>query len=102
MTFPPLARVRQSIPQPRVDDVPGTIRRLILGSRLRERVKPGGTIAVGIGSRGVHAIDLVARTIVSTLREMGYKPFIVAAMGSHGGADRRRPAQSFGRLRRDG
>ena len=86
MTFPPLARVRQSIPQPRVDDVPGTIRRLILGSRLRERVKPGGTIAVGIGSRGVHAIDLVARTIVSTLREMGYKPFIVAAMGSHGGA----------------
>ena len=86
MTFPPLAHVRQSIPQPRVDDVPGTIRRLILGSRLRERVKPGGTIAVGIGSRGVHAIDLVARTIVDTLREMGYKPFIVAAMGSHGGA----------------
>ncbi len=86
MNFPPLARVRQSIPQPRVEDVPGTVRRLIQGSRLRERVKPGGTIAVGIGSRGVHAIDLVARTIVDTLREMGYRPFIVAAMGSHGGA----------------
>ena len=41
MIFPPLARVRQSIPQPRVDDVPGTIRRLILGSRLRERVAAG-------------------------------------------------------------
>lgn len=86
MAYPPLARVRQSIPQPRLDDVPGTIRRLILGSRLRERIKAGGTIAVGIGSRGVHGIDLVARTIVDTLREMGYKPFIVAAMGSHGGA----------------
>ena len=86
MTFPPLARVRQSIPQPRVDDVPGTVRRLIKGSRLRERVKPGGTIAVGIGSRGVHAIDVVARAIVDTLREMDYRPFIVAAMGSHGGA----------------
>jgi Lactate racemase N-terminal domain len=86
MTFPPLARVRQAIPQPRVADVPGTIRRLILGSRLRARVKPGGTIAVGIGSRGVHAIDLVGRTIVGTLLELGYKPFIVAAMGSHGGA----------------
>ena len=68
MTFPPMALVRQSIPQPRVDDVPGTIRRLIKGSRLRERVKPGGTIAVGIGSRGVHAIDLVARTIVDSLQ----------------------------------
>jgi hypothetical protein len=81
-----LARVRQSIPQPRINDVPGTIRRAILESRLRERVRPGGTIAVGIGSRGVHAIDLVARTIVDTLREMAYQPFIVAAMGSHGGA----------------
>ena len=46
----------------------------------------GGTIAVGIGSRGVSGIAVVARTTVDTLREMGYKPFIVAAMGSHGGA----------------
>jgi Lactate racemase N-terminal domain len=86
MVFPPLARVRQSIPQPRLDDVTATIGRLIRGSHLRERVAPGGTIAVGIGSRGVHGIDLVARTIVDTLRDMSYKPFIVAAMGSHGGA----------------
>ncbi len=86
MIFPPLARVRQSIPQPKVEDVPGTVRKLIRSSRLRERVKPGGTIAVGIGSRGIHGIDRVARAIVDTLREMGYKPFIVAAMGSHGGA----------------
>ncbi len=86
MIFPPLARVRQSIPQPRLDDVPGTVRRLIQTSRLRERVAPGGTIAVGIGSRGVHGIARVARTIVDTLHEMRYRPFIVAAMGSHGGA----------------
>ena len=56
MTFPPLARVRQSIPQPHVDDIPGTVRRLILESRLRERVPAGGTIAVGVGSRGITAI----------------------------------------------
>ncbi len=86
MSLPPLARVRQSIPQPRLDDVPGTVRRLILSSRLRERVAPGGTIAVGIGSRGIGGIGQVAKTIVVTLREMGYKPFVVAAMGSHGGA----------------
>ncbi|HKI19508.1 MAG TPA: lactate racemase domain-containing protein, partial [Isosphaeraceae bacterium] len=86
MSLPPLARVRQSIPQPLVADVPATVRRLILASRLGERVAPGGTIAVGIGSRGVHGIDLVAKTIVNTLLTMDYKPFIVAAMGSHGGA----------------
>jgi len=86
MVFPPLARVRQSIPQPTVEDVPGTVRQLIRSSRLRERVKPGGTIAVGIGSRGINGIAVVAKAIVDTLAEMAYKPFIVAAMGSHGGA----------------
>jgi hypothetical protein len=86
MTLPPLARIRQSIPQPEVRDVPGTIRHLIRASRLRERVAPGGTIAVGIGSRGIHGIATVAKAIVDTLQEMGYRPFIVAAMGSHGGA----------------
>jgi hypothetical protein len=86
MTLPPLARVRQSIPQPQVKDIPGTIRRLILESRLRERVPAGGTIAVGIGSRGIAGIAGMARAAVDTLKEMGYKPFIVAAMGTHGGA----------------
>ncbi len=70
----------------RVEDVPGTVKRLIETSRLRERVKPGGTIAVGIGSRGVNQIAVIARAIVDALKGMGYRPFVVAAMGSHGGA----------------
>jgi hypothetical protein len=86
MSFPPIARVRQSIPQPRLADIAGTVRRAILESRLRERVPAGGTIAVGCGSRGITAIPKVARAAVDTLKEMGYRPFIVAAMGSHGGA----------------
>jgi hypothetical protein len=86
MEFPPLARVRQSIPQPRLDDIPGTIDRLIRSSRFQERVRPGGTVAVGIGSRGIHGIAGIARAIVDTLLALGYQPFIVAAMGSHGGA----------------
>lgn len=86
MTFPPIARVRQSIPQPRLADISATVRKLILESRIRERVPAGGTIAVGCGSRGITAIPKVARATVDTLKEMGYRPFIVAAMGSHGGA----------------
>src|SRR5689334_15843280 len=88
MSFPPIARVRQAFPQPQVADVPGTVRRLILGSRLRERVPAGGTMAVGCGSRGITAIPTVARAAVDALKEMGFRPFIVAAMGSHGGATR--------------
>jgi hypothetical protein len=86
MSFPPIARVRQTIPQPRVADVPGTVRRVILESRIRERVKPGGRVAVGCGSRGITAIPAVARAAVDALKELGFRPFIVAAMGSHGGA----------------
>ena len=86
MSFPPIARVRQSVPQPRVADVPGTIRRLILESRLRERIKPGGRIALGIGSRGITVLPVATRAAVEALQQMGYRPYIVAAMGSHGGA----------------
>ena len=86
MSFPPLARVRQSVPQPRLADVPGTVRRLILESKIQERVKPGGIIAVGVGSRGITVIPVIAKATVDALKEMGFRPFIVAAMGSHGGA----------------
>ena len=59
---------------------------MIQESRLRERVAPGGTIAVGIGSRGITAIPRSPRRPSTRSKEMGYRPFIVAAMGSHGGA----------------
>lgn len=86
MNFPPIARVRQSPPQPVVADVPGTVRRLILESRLRERLPAGARVAVGVGSRGIHAIQPVARAAIGALQALGFQPFVVAAMGSHGGA----------------
>jgi hypothetical protein len=49
------------------------------------RLKPGARVAVGVGSRGVDNIALMARTIVAELKAHGCEPFIIAAMGSHGG-----------------
>ena len=86
MDLPTIARVRQSIPQPRVEDVGGTVRRLIRESRIADRVPKGGTVAVGVGSRGIGTIATIARAAVVELEAMGFRPFIVAAMGSHGGA----------------
>ncbi len=86
MSVPPLARVRQSIPQPRVEDVAETVRGLILASRLQDRVPAGGRVAVGVGSRGITCIKVAARAAVDALKDMGFRPFVVAAMGSHGGA----------------
>jgi hypothetical protein len=86
MSFPSIARVRQTVPQQRIADLPGAVRRAIIESRLRTRVAAGGTIAIGVGSRGINSIAVMARAAVTTLEDMGYRPFIVAAMGSHGGA----------------
>src|SRR5262249_23036287 len=86
MTFPPLALVKQSVPQPTLPDVASPIKKSILESRIRDRVPAGGTVAIGVGSRGIKGIAVMARAAADTLKELGFRPFIVAAMGSHGGA----------------
>ena len=85
MEFPPIARVRQSARQPEVADVPRAVAGAILGSRIGRRVRPGGTVAVTVGSRGIAGIDRIARAAVGALKELGFRPIVVAAMGSHGG-----------------
>jgi hypothetical protein len=52
-----------------------------------ERVKPGGSVAITAGSREIDQIALVLRTVARAVKEAGGRPFIVPAMGSHGGAD---------------
>ncbi len=45
---------------------------------------PTGTVAIGVGSRGVARIDEVVAALVEVLKEAGARPFVVPAMGSHG------------------
>ena len=79
--FPPIARVRQSFEQPEVADVPGAVARAIRESRIGGRVKPGGSVALTLGSRGIAGIDRIARAAVDALKGLGLAPFAVAAMG---------------------
>jgi hypothetical protein len=78
--------VRQTAPQPAIGDIPGEVRRQWLTSKTAKRIKPGMRIAVGCGSRGIANILTLAKATVDALKELGAKPFVVAAMGSHGGA----------------
>ena len=84
--FPPIARVTQTFDQPTVANVPGAIGRALVESRIGSRLKPGSSVALTVGSRGIAGIDKIARAAVDALRGLGFKPFIVAAMGSHGGS----------------
>jgi len=88
MEFPKVARIVRRFEGPTVADVEGTVKQEIRGlaETGKLRVKPGARIAVAVGSRGVADIQLITKTTVAVLRELGADPFIVPAMGSHGGA----------------
>lgn len=81
-----LLEVRQTFDGPRVDDLVGATRRALEASGLLARINAGDSVAVGVGSRGIANIVTIARAAVDRLKEHAARPFIVAAMGSHGGA----------------
>jgi hypothetical protein len=85
LVVPTLHEVRLAIPNPEpVADVAEAARTAVT-SALRSSVTPGMTVAVGGGSRGLtQRVDLLRGT-VRGLRELGAEPFVVPAMGSHGG-----------------
>src|SRR3990172_650833 len=86
MDFPPLARVRQQIPQPTIADIPAAVRDALRGSRVWSQLTPAARVAVAVGSRGIANLATIVRTCVDELRDMNFRPFVLAAMGSHGGA----------------
>lgn len=83
--FPRFARVEYDPPTPTVDDPASTARESLSDLSL-ESLSAGATIAVGVGSRGIHDLVPVTRAVVDGLDERGFEPVIVPAMGSHGGA----------------
>lgn len=83
--YPAIFRVRQTFESVRVDDVSGETLRELRRLDLGRRVKPGQSVAITAGSRGIANIHLVIQAIAQHVREIGGQPFIVPAMGSHGG-----------------
>lgn len=86
MAFPKVVKVQQDFPRPRVEDVEQALREQFEKEELASRVKPGMEIALTAGSRGIANINRILCSLVTLLKEAGAKPFIVPAMGSHGGA----------------
>lgn len=83
--LPRVVRVVQEFTTPGRCDVEGEIRRQIDTPGIARRI-PKGPVAVAVGSRGVGEIALITKAVVDALRRHGAQPFVVPAMGSHGGA----------------
>lgn len=86
MQIPPFGRVKRVLKQPAVADVPAAVRQSLRESRLSSRLQRGASVAVAVGSRGIANLVTIVDAAIREIEAMGFRPFIVAAMGSHGGA----------------
>lgn len=86
MALPKMARVRQHFDAPTLPDLRFTIREELDRIDVASIVRSGETVAITAGSRGVANIATAVKATVDYLKEIGAKPFVVPAMGSHGGA----------------
>jgi hypothetical protein len=85
MPYPRLVRLQQHFERPRVEDVPLAVTSALEKLSLERRIRPGQTVALTAGSRGIANIPIVLRSVAEFLKQLGARPFIVPAMGSHGG-----------------
>lgn len=85
---PKMFKTKQKFPRPRIEskDIPGIIFELLSEEKFSSQIKPGMRIAITAGSRGIANSDLTTKTIADFVKSRGGKPFVVPAMGSHGGA----------------
>jgi hypothetical protein len=83
---PPLARIRRALPAGHIGSPCHYVREKLLGTGLRSKVSHGARIAITAGSRGMGGFTELLKGIVAAVKECEGEPFIIPAMGSHGGA----------------
>lgn len=84
--FPRMAKYRFDFAGAEVADVGSELGRGLQESSLPDLIRPGSKVAIAVGSRKIPSLAELVRTCVRQVRELGGEPFIVPAMGSHGGA----------------
>ncbi|HVN78080.1 MAG TPA: lactate racemase domain-containing protein [Terriglobia bacterium] len=86
MPYPRIFRVQQNFDATHIGDIPGEVRREMSRLDISTLLKAGDTVAVTAGSRGIANIATIIKSVVDELRALKTLPFIIPAMGSHGGA----------------
>ena len=83
--LPQMHAVRQTFLKPRLDRLEEHIEKELYRDDVSKKIKPGAKVAVAVGSRGIRNIDKIVRSVIEQIKNLGGVPFIVSAMGSHGG-----------------
>lgn len=77
--------VKQKFPSHALVSPAGTVAEQFNRPEIRDRIRPGMRVAVGVGSRGIESISVIVKAVVAGIRSLGGEPFIIPAMGSHAG-----------------
>ena len=81
-----MVRIRQGFRTKPIQNIPNAVRSALAEINLQNIFYPGDSVAITAGSRGIANIVTVLKEIINALKEIRSHPFIVPAMGSHGGA----------------
>lgn len=84
--IPKMVKVRQNFESSVLENVDTELKNQLANKNFNRKFTPGMSIAVTAGSRGVANMALTIKTVCDFLKEMGCNPFIIPAMGSHGGS----------------
>ncbi|GAA0286693.1 hypothetical protein GGQ92_000930 [Gracilibacillus halotolerans] len=84
--IPKMAKVKQTFDNTEIEDVTSALNREFEQKKIATTIKPGMSIAVAVGSRGLDRLVEMTKVTIDFIKQQGGKPFIVPCMGSHGGA----------------
>ena len=84
--FPKMYRIEQHFSNEKVEDIKAEVYKQFDSVGLKAKIKPNGKIGITCGSRGINNIDKIIKAAVDYVKDAGGEPFILPAMGSHGGA----------------
>lgn len=83
--LPKMIHVRQSLDAQTLENPKEVLLEQLAAEGVADRIKPGMSVAITAGSRGISNMPLCLRTLCDWVKELGGEPFIFPAMGSHGG-----------------
>ena len=83
--MPKMVRIREKYEDDKIEDIKGHLTKELDNLEINKAELKDKTIAITVGSRGIPHLPLMVKTICDKLKEWGAKPFIIPAMGSHGG-----------------
>ena len=97
--IPKFYQVRQCFPKDGIQDVPACLREKLARVEIGRKIQPGMRVVLTAGSRQIAHMPEILRELAAYVRGQGGQPYIIPAMGSHGGATaegQRRILESYG------